>query len=87
LTPAVGDAINGAMLRRGLVVLCVVAACGRGAGEPEPLGLVTSPPPPKPIEVDKARRDAGELARALTQRWRTAAAALGDHRLTIDQRR
>jgi hypothetical protein len=84
LTPAVGDAINGAMLRRGLVVLCVVAACGRGAGEPEPLGLVTSPPPPKPIEVDKARRDAGELARALTQRWRTAAAALGDHRLTID---
>lgn len=48
------------------------------------MGLVRSPPPPAPIDAAKARRDVGELTRALARPWRDAAGVLGDHRLTID---
>ncbi|MBK9036935.1 MAG: hypothetical protein IPL61_37735 [Myxococcales bacterium] len=72
--------------RAWMLAAVVATACGGGrGGDREPPGLVTATTTaPRPIDVDAAARDGGELARALAQPWRVAAAALGDHRLTID---
>ena len=72
--------------RAWMFVAACAAACGGGrGGDREPPGLVTATvTAPRPIDVDRAARDAGELARAVAQPWRIAAAALGDHSLTID---
>jgi len=73
-------------LRAALLVATFTLGCGGGgASDRELQGLVTaSATAPRPIDVGKAARDGGELARALAQPWRIAAAKLGDHQLTID---
>ena len=73
-------------LRAWMLVGTLAAGCGGGgASERELPGLVTATATAaRPIDVGKAARDGGELARALAQPWRVAAHALGDHRLTID---
>lgn len=73
-------------LRAWLLVGIVAAGCGGGGTSDRELpGLVTATATaPRPIDTGKAARDGGELARAVAQPWRIAAAALGDHRLTID---
>ncbi len=69
---------------RAWMLIVALAACGGGGGDREPPGLVTSATTaPAPIDVGRAAKDGRELARALAQPWRVAAAKLGDHRLTI----
>jgi|JI10StandDraft_1071094.scaffolds.fasta_scaffold05147_4 hypothetical protein len=66
------------------MLVVAVAACGGGSGDREPPGLVTPiTTAPAPIDVGRAGKEGRELARALAQPWRVAAAKLGDHRLTI----
>ena len=66
------------------MLIAAIAACGGGSGDREPPGLVTPiATAPAPIDVARASKDGRELARALAQPWRVAAAKLGDHRLTI----
>ena len=70
-----------------LCALPLVAACGQSGGirDEDLAGLVTaaSSKQPAPIDLTRAGRDSGELARALAQPWTAAAAPLGDHTLTI----
>lgn len=66
------------------MLIAALAACSGGSGDREPPGLVTPiVTAPAPIDVGRAAKDGRELARALAQPWRVAAAKLGDHRLTI----
>lgn len=72
-------------LATSMLAVALGACGGSGAPDRELQGLVTSAATtPKPIDTARAARDGAELARALRQPWRVAAAALGDHRLTVD---
>lgn len=68
------------------LALWAVAACGRAQGvSDQDLGglVVETKAADKPIDLDAAARDPGELARALGRPYRATVAALPAHTLTI----